>query len=109
MGLGQTGSPRSRSPRHSAHGQLTRSSSSEYCVVTPSGQVAVSASVRSRSSDVGGGVDASRGSVGGRWSSFIVSHELPLDRAPEAYEHFDARDDGWTKVVLHPGMSDAGA
>jgi glutathione-independent formaldehyde dehydrogenase len=39
--------------------------------------------------------------------SFIVSHELPLDQAPEAYEHFDKRDDGWTKVVLHP--SGAGA
>jgi glutathione-independent formaldehyde dehydrogenase len=34
--------------------------------------------------------------------SWIVSHELPLDRAPEGYEHFDNRDDGWTKVVLHP-------
>ena len=32
--------------------------------------------------------------------SFIVCHELPLDEAPEAYEHFDKRDDGWTKVVL---------
>ena len=34
--------------------------------------------------------------------SFIVSHELPLAKAPEAYEHFDAREDGWTKVVLKP-------
>jgi glutathione-independent formaldehyde dehydrogenase len=34
--------------------------------------------------------------------SFIVSHNLPLDDAPEAYKDFDARDDGWTKVVLHP-------
>jgi glutathione-independent formaldehyde dehydrogenase len=34
--------------------------------------------------------------------SFIVSHELPLDEAPDAYRHFDARDDGWTKVVLKP-------
>jgi threonine dehydrogenase-like Zn-dependent dehydrogenase len=32
--------------------------------------------------------------------SFIVSHELPLAEAPEAYKHFDARDNGWTKVVL---------
>ncbi len=32
--------------------------------------------------------------------SRIVSHELPLGKAPEGYEHFDARDDGWTKVVL---------
>ncbi|MCW2944909.1 MAG: aldehyde dehydrogenase [Actinoallomurus sp.] len=34
--------------------------------------------------------------------SFVVSHELPLDEAPEGYRHFDARDNGWTKVVLHP-------
>jgi threonine dehydrogenase-like Zn-dependent dehydrogenase len=34
--------------------------------------------------------------------SFLVSHELPLDQAPDAYEHFDAREDGWTKVVLRP-------
>ncbi|HET9094880.1 MAG TPA: glutathione-independent formaldehyde dehydrogenase [Solirubrobacteraceae bacterium] len=33
---------------------------------------------------------------------WIVSHHLPLDEAPEAYGHFDARDEGWTKVVLHP-------
>jgi glutathione-independent formaldehyde dehydrogenase len=39
--------------------------------------------------------------------SFIVSHELPLDQAPEAYKHFDARDDGWTKVVLKPAMAGA--
>jgi threonine dehydrogenase-like Zn-dependent dehydrogenase len=36
--------------------------------------------------------------------SWIVSHDLPLDQAPEAYKHFDAREDGWTKVVLHPGQ-----
>jgi glutathione-independent formaldehyde dehydrogenase len=40
--------------------------------------------------------------------SFIVSHQRPLDRAPEADEHFDNRDDGWTKVVLHPAMAGAG-
>jgi glutathione-independent formaldehyde dehydrogenase len=34
--------------------------------------------------------------------SFLVSHELPLDRAPEGYDKFDKREDGWTKVVLHP-------
>ena len=34
--------------------------------------------------------------------SFLVSHELSLDEAPTAYEHFDARDRGWTKVVLKP-------
>jgi threonine dehydrogenase-like Zn-dependent dehydrogenase len=34
--------------------------------------------------------------------SWIVSHELPLFQAPEGYLHFDNRDNGWTKVVLHP-------
>ena len=34
--------------------------------------------------------------------SWIVSHELALEEAPDAYKHFDARDDGWTKVILHP-------
>jgi threonine dehydrogenase-like Zn-dependent dehydrogenase len=37
--------------------------------------------------------------------SWIVSHELALDEAPEAYKHFDARDNGWTKVILHPAGS----
>ncbi len=36
---------------------------------------------------------------------FLVSHELTLDRAPEGYDHFDKRDDGWTKVLLHPATS----
>jgi glutathione-independent formaldehyde dehydrogenase len=35
--------------------------------------------------------------------SMIVSHELPLAKAPEAYENFDQRKNGWTKVVLKPG------
>jgi glutathione-independent formaldehyde dehydrogenase len=34
--------------------------------------------------------------------SFIVSHELPLDEAPAGYDHFDKREAGWTKVLLHP-------
>lgn len=34
--------------------------------------------------------------------SFIVSHQLPLEEAPEAYQHFDARERGWTKVLLKP-------
>jgi glutathione-independent formaldehyde dehydrogenase len=34
--------------------------------------------------------------------SMIVSHQLPLDQAPDAYQHFDNRDEGWTKVILHP-------
>jgi threonine dehydrogenase-like Zn-dependent dehydrogenase len=41
--------------------------------------------------------------------SWIVSHELPLGEAPTGYEHFDRRDDGWTKVVLAPGMSNGRA
>lgn len=32
----------------------------------------------------------------------IVSHELSLDDAPEAYRRFDDREDGWTKVLLRP-------
>ena len=37
--------------------------------------------------------------------SFLVSHELSLEAAPDAYKHFDNREDGWTKVVLKPGMA----
>ena len=40
--------------------------------------------------------------VGKASPSFIISHELPLSQAPSAYQHFDARDAGWTKVVLKP-------
>ncbi|MGH7005423.1 MAG: glutathione-independent formaldehyde dehydrogenase [Alphaproteobacteria bacterium] len=34
--------------------------------------------------------------------SFLVSHELKLEEAPRAYNNFDARRKGWTKVALHP-------
>jgi glutathione-independent formaldehyde dehydrogenase len=34
--------------------------------------------------------------------SFVVSNELPLAQAPQAYEKFDQRADGYTKVILHP-------
>ncbi|KDR69877.1 hypothetical protein GALMADRAFT_255730 [Galerina marginata CBS 339.88] len=34
--------------------------------------------------------------------SFVVSHNLPLDQAAEAYDKFDRRVDGYTKVLLHP-------
>jgi len=34
----------------------------------------------------------------------IVSHEVGLDEASEAYRRFDRREDGYTKVVLHPSM-----
>jgi glutathione-independent formaldehyde dehydrogenase len=37
--------------------------------------------------------------------SFIVSHELALTEAPDAYKDFDARVDGWTKVLLHPSAA----
>jgi glutathione-independent formaldehyde dehydrogenase len=34
--------------------------------------------------------------------SFIVSNDLPLDQAPMAYEKFDKRIEGYTKVILKP-------
>ena len=37
--------------------------------------------------------------------SWIVSHELPLRDGPDAFRHFDARDDGWTKVILKPSLN----
>ena len=44
-------------------------------------------------------------SAGKAKPSLIVSHELSLDEAPEAYKHFDDRDKGWTKVILKPGKT----
>ena len=41
--------------------------------------------------------------------SFVVSHEIALEQAPQAYEKFDKRIEGYTKVILHPGMTGAGA
>ena len=34
--------------------------------------------------------------------SFVVSHEVPLDDAVDAYDKFDKRVDGYTKVILNP-------
>ncbi|KAI5248471.1 hypothetical protein AUEXF2481DRAFT_60725 [Aureobasidium subglaciale EXF-2481] len=34
--------------------------------------------------------------------SFVVSHEVDIDDAIDAYEKFDKRIDGYTKVLLHP-------
>ena len=34
--------------------------------------------------------------------SIIISHEIPLDQAPDAYKNFDDRKNGWTKVILKP-------
>ena len=36
--------------------------------------------------------------------SFLVSHRLPLDAAGQAYEKFDKRVDGYTKVLLKPQL-----
>ncbi len=36
--------------------------------------------------------------------SMIVSHELSLDKAPEAYKNFDDKVKGWTKVLLKPAL-----
>jgi len=33
---------------------------------------------------------------------WIVSHEMSLDEAADGYDHFDKRETGWTKVLLHP-------
>ncbi len=36
--------------------------------------------------------------------SFIISHRIAIDDAPEAYEKFRKKTDGCTKVVIKPGM-----
>ena len=42
--------------------------------------------------------------------SQIISRELPLGQAADAYDKFDRHADGYTKVILHPaGRPDAGA
>ena len=33
---------------------------------------------------------------------FVVSHEVSLAEAPAAYVKFDRREEGYTKVILHP-------
>jgi len=41
--------------------------------------------------------------VSGRMKpSFVVSKDVPLEEAPDAYHRFDNREDGYTKVVLKP-------
>ncbi|MCW2528127.1 MAG: aldehyde dehydrogenase [Pseudonocardiales bacterium] len=37
--------------------------------------------------------------------SIIVSHEIALEDAVDAYDKFDQRVDGYTKVLLHPGSA----
>jgi threonine dehydrogenase-like Zn-dependent dehydrogenase len=34
--------------------------------------------------------------------SFVVSHEINIEEAEVAYEKFDKRIDGYTKVLIHP-------
>ncbi|MGV0111756.1 MULTISPECIES: hypothetical protein [unclassified Arthrobacter] len=34
--------------------------------------------------------------------SWIVSHELSLDDAVDAYSNVDKRENGWTTILLHP-------
>jgi threonine dehydrogenase-like Zn-dependent dehydrogenase len=46
--------------------------------------------------------------VGKAKPSWLVSHQLLLTSAPDAYEHFDRRDRGWTKVVLSPVETNGG-
>lgn len=36
-------------------------------------------------------------------TTFLISHELSLEDAPEAYHNFAEHQDDWTKVVLRPG------
>ncbi|HXH12972.1 MAG TPA: glutathione-independent formaldehyde dehydrogenase [Alphaproteobacteria bacterium] len=36
--------------------------------------------------------------------SFIISHRLPLAQAPMAYDKFDKRVEGYTKVILDPAV-----
>ncbi|HWQ47806.1 MAG TPA: glutathione-independent formaldehyde dehydrogenase [Methanosarcina sp.] len=41
--------------------------------------------------------------IGGQASpSFIVSHRISLDEAPDAYREFDKRANGYTKVIINP-------
>ena len=40
--------------------------------------------------------------VGKAKPSWIVSHEMPLNKAVDAYKNFDDRISGWTKVILKP-------
>ena len=43
-------------------------------------------------------------SAGNTIPSQIVSHELSLDDAKDAYKHFYKCDDGLTKIILNPEM-----
>ena len=34
--------------------------------------------------------------------SFVISHEIKIDDAPNTYEKFDKRVEGYIKVLIHP-------
>jgi threonine dehydrogenase-like Zn-dependent dehydrogenase len=34
--------------------------------------------------------------------SFVITHRLPLEDAPDAYKKFRDKEDGYIKVVLKP-------
>ena len=37
-------------------------------------------------------------------TTFLISHELPLEEAPKGYKNFRDNQNEWTKVVLKPGL-----
>ncbi|WP_367874302.1 zinc-dependent alcohol dehydrogenase [Luteolibacter sp. Populi] len=39
--------------------------------------------------------------------SFVITHKIPLQDAPDAYEKFRTKTDGCIKVVIKPGMTTA--
>jgi threonine dehydrogenase-like Zn-dependent dehydrogenase len=40
-------------------------------------------------------------------TTFLISHRLPLEQAPEGYRNFAEKQDEWTKVVLKPSREAA--
>lgn len=41
--------------------------------------------------------------------TFLVSHVMPLEKAPEAYDMFDKKESDVMKVILKPIMPEMGA
>ncbi len=94
IGLYVTNDPGAKDP-HAAHGELLISWGKlwEKGLSLGSGQVNVKLYQRHLRDLI----------IAGRAKpSFVVSHELPLNDAPLAYEKFDKRVDGFTKVILKP-------
>jgi threonine dehydrogenase-like Zn-dependent dehydrogenase len=40
-------------------------------------------------------------------TTFLISHRLPLEEAPDGYKNFRDNQNEWTKVVLKPGLATA--